>query len=395
MKKETMAGLVAATVLCFANVAHAAEWRVLEEAREIVDIGNVLSGKPYLPVQTYKSADDPAIDDDNEISEEDWKDYVLQPPLLKNTTRNLQFNESQFLASPGAPLGVTTYIQTLPDGQLCVSPCTATPTFTWAAMSEAINALWPYDPLLYEAPSNVNEYFAGNFVVTPPPGVVKITANYKGQNMKFWAYENGARPGRNKAVALERYFVTDQWGNDYIMHASGREQAEVRAAFESAVLPPGWRKSIRRLGQDLILRPAQSDDPDARFHYLVIRDSADNTYHQIGWGKRGSLMAQVDGMPIWGGRGRDILTGDVDGIRDDVMYGGGGGDLFRPGRGDNVIWGSSAAVDTVELQGRSNHYDVERKDAATLVLRGLGETHTLHHIDRLRFANGVVEVEAI
>jgi hypothetical protein len=30
------------------------EWRVLEEAREIVDIKNVLAGNPNLPVQTYK-----------------------------------------------------------------------------------------------------------------------------------------------------------------------------------------------------------------------------------------------------------------------------------------------------------------------------------------------------
>jgi hypothetical protein len=45
-------------------------------------------------------------------------------------------------------------------------------------MSEAINALWPYDPAAYGSPSNVNAYFAGNFEVTPPPGVVKVTANF-------------------------------------------------------------------------------------------------------------------------------------------------------------------------------------------------------------------------
>jgi hypothetical protein len=380
--RSAVTSLVATIAVCLATVAHA-QWRVLEEAREIVNIGNVLGGRPNLPVQTYKSADDPSIDGDNEIPAEAWPDYVLQPPFLKNTTRNLQFNQSQFLASPGAPLGETRYVST-PDG------------YTWAAMSEAINALWPYDPSLYPAPSDVNTFFAGNFVVTPPPGVVKITANYKGQNMKFWAYDGGAQPGRSRPVALERYFVTDQWGNEYIMHASGRtSQADVRAAFESAILPAGWRKSIRRLGQDLILRPAQSDDPDARFHYLVIRDSADNTYHQIGWSTRGSLAAQVAGMPIWGGLGRDILTGDVDGVRDDVMYGGGGGDLFRPGRGHNVVWGSSTAVDTVELPGLSSEYRIVSNDGTTMVLEGLDDTHRLHHVDRLRFADGLVDVGAL
>jgi hypothetical protein len=61
-----------------------------------------------------------------------------------------------------------------------------------------------------------------------------------------------------------------------------------------------------------------------------------------------------------------------------------------------VIWGSSTAVDTVELQGLSSQYDVTRSDdGTTLVLRGLGDTHTLHHINRLRFTNGMVEVGAL
>jgi hypothetical protein len=374
--------LVAATALCLATGAHALEWRVLEEAREIVDIKNVLAGKPYLPVQTYKSVDDPAIDGNNEIPEEEWKDYVLEPPFLKNTTRNLQFNESQFLASPGAPLGVTTYIQT-PDG------------YTWAAMSEAINALWPYDAGLYEAPSNVNAYFAGSFVVTPPPGVVKITANYKGQNMKFWAYENGARPGRNKAVALERYFVTDQWGNEYIMHASGQlDQSNVAAAFEAAVLPAGWTKSTRRLARDLVLEPAEA--AGNLYHYLVFRDSADNTYHQIGWSNAGSLAAQVAGMPIWGGRDSNVLRGDVGGVRDDLFYGGGGNDTFYPGAGSNTIWGYTG-IDTVVLAGRRADYTVAEvsADGSSVTLTGLGSTQVMHHIDFVRFDDGVVGVASL
>ncbi|TVQ83838.1 MAG: hypothetical protein EA400_18480 [Chromatiaceae bacterium] len=367
-----------ATALCLlagallaASGPVAAEWRVLEEAREIINIASVLSGRPDLPVQTYKSAGDNPVPDDV------WPSYELSLPFLKNTTRNLQFNESAFLASPGAPIGVTSYITT-PDG------------YTWAAMSEAINALWPYDPAAYDPPSSINTYFAGNFEVTPPPGVVKVTVNYKGQNMKFWAYAGGAAPGRG-SVALDRYFVTDEWGNEYIMHASGeRDAADVRAAFDRAVLPPGWKKSIRRLGRDLVLRPAVSDDPNARFHYLVIRDSADNTYHQVGWSRRGSLAAQVPGMPIWGSLGRDILTGDADGVRDDQMYGGGGGDLFRPGLGTNTVWGSSQAVDTVELPGWLGDYMLvwQSEDGASFSLSGPDSFHTLHHIDRLRFKDG-------
>jgi hypothetical protein len=83
------------------------------------------------------------------------------------------------------------------------------------------------------------------------------------------------------AVPLERYFVTDQSGNEYIMHAAGVEQSEVAQRFEYAVLPPGWAKSVRRLKKDLILQPAAG--AHGTFHDLVFRDSADNTDHQARW----------------------------------------------------------------------------------------------------------------
>jgi hypothetical protein len=77
--------------------------------------------------------------------------------------------------------------------------------------------------------------------------VVKVTANYKAQNIKFWANEGGVSPGTSGAVPLDCYFVTDQWGNEYIMHASGQlDQSQVAAAFEAAVPRPGWTKSTRQ-----------------------------------------------------------------------------------------------------------------------------------------------------
>src|SRR6266567_4674553 len=133
------------------------EWKVLEEAHEIINIEPVLAGHPEEPLATYKSAGSNPIPDDL------WPAYTPPLPYTKNTTRNLQFNESQFIASPGAPIGTTTYVTT-PDG------------YTWGAMSLAINALWPYHPAQYSGLPAVNTYYAGNLVVTPPPGVVKVTA---------------------------------------------------------------------------------------------------------------------------------------------------------------------------------------------------------------------------
>jgi hypothetical protein len=351
------------------------DWNVLEEAHEIVNIETVYT-HPEQPIPTYKSAGT------NPIPDELWPDYIPPLPYSKNTTRNLQFNESQFLASPGEPIGTTTYVTTT-DG------------YTWGAMSLAINAMWPYNPNQYSGLAAVNQYYAGNLVVTPPPGVVKVTANYKGQNIKFWANENGVRTGTPGAVPLDRYFVTDQWGNEYIMHASGQlDQSQVAAAFAAAVLPPGWTKSTRQLKKDLILTPAEG--ADGSFHYLVFRDSADNTYHQIRWSRTGSLSAQIEGMPIWGGQGNDVLAGNVGGIRDDFMHGGGGNDLFYPGLGDDEIWGD-AGIDTVVLPGKRSDYTVSdlSADFSKITLSGGPRgTKTIVYCEFLVFDDMILPVKS-
>lgn len=307
-------------------------WSTLEEAREIIDVGTVLTA-PEQAMPTYKSGDDPGEAGDSEIPAAVW-DAGYAPPLpyVANTTRNLQFNQSHFIGSPGAPDGTTTYVATS-DG------------YTWAAMSKAVNAMWPYTAADYTGLSAASTYYAGNLVTTPDPGVVKVTANFKAQDMKFWANEDGAAIAEDGAVALTRYFVTDQWGNEYVMHASGQtDQSQVAAAFDIAVLPAGWTKSIRVLTEDLILNPAEGSD--GSYHYLVFRDSADNTYHQVSWSGRGSLAGQIDGMPVWGGQTGDLLTGDAGGTRADLMHGAGGRDRLDGGSGDDTLWGD-ADEDTI------------------------------------------------
>ncbi len=355
----------------------AIQWNVLEEAFELVNIGTVLS-RPELPVSTYKSGDDPDLAGNNEISAEAWSSYTPPLPYIKNTTRNLQFNESHFIASPGAPVGTTTYVSTS-DG------------YTWASMSMAINALWPYDASLYSGLSAINAYYAGNLEITPPPGVVKLTANFKGQDMKFWANENGQAAGSAEVVALERYFVRDQWGNEYIMHASGQtEQSQVKQAFEAAVLPEGWTKDIRYLSEDLILYPAQGSD--GSFHYLVFRDSADNSYHQIGWSDQGSLMAQVPEMPIWGGETADVLSGS-DG--NDAIHGAGGDDTLVPLLGDDEVWGD-AGVDTVVLAGDKNRYylvSYDEAQQALVIFDSISSAiKTLYFCEKLQFDDITIDL---
>ena len=369
-------------------------WNPLAVAHEIINTSAVVTGHPEQALPTYKGAGS------NPVPDSVWPSYTPPSPYTKNTTRLLQFNESQFISSPGEPCGTTSFVTT--EGG------TPSDGYTWGAMSTAIDAMWPFNPSQYSGTAALNAYYAGNLVTTPPPGVVKVTANLKAQNIKFWANENDLPAGKPGAVPLDRYFVTDQWGNVYIMHASGvSDQSQVAASFAAAVLPPGWTKSTEHLPKDLILNPAEgSDSPYGSFHYLVFRDSADNTYHQIGWSPSGSLEAQVDcgpgpaghvcDMPIWGGQGNDVLTGDVGGVRNDLMHGGGGDDTFYPGYGNDVIWGDGG-IDTVVLPGKQGDYHVVSlsSDATTLVISGAAGTKTINFCEFLAFDDGTIPVKAL
>lgn len=355
------------------------QWTVLEEAYEIVNAGSVTTD-PEAPLATYKSADDPSVAGDSSISSAVWPGYTPPAPYTKNTTRNLQFNESHFIASPGAPVGTTFYVTTS-DG------------YTWAAMSKAINAMWPWISSDYTGLAAENAYYAGNLVTTPGAETVKVTANFKAQNMKFWASEDGLAPGTPGAVPLDRYFVTDQWGNEYIMHASGQlDQGDVPQAYADAILPPGWTKATRQLTEDLILNPAEGSD--GTYHYLVWRDSADNTYHQVHWSGGGSLAAQVEGMPIWGGESDDYIAGDADGTRDDLIHGAGGDDTLVPGWGNDQVWGD-AGFDTVVLPGARSDYSLvaSSADLTNLVIANGVDTKTLYFVESLRFDDGAVSVK--
>jgi len=335
-------------------------WKPLNVAYEILN-GSTMSVDPSLPIATYKNGGT------NSISGEVWEDgYAPPSPYLKNTTRNLQFNESDFIASPGEPDGVTTYVTTT-DG------------YTWAAMSTAITAIWPFNEADYSgvSPAITDAYTAGAYVVTPPEGVVKVTANYKGQNIKFYAIDP------DTGLGIERYFITDEWGNEYVMHASGQDNVDdVRSAFDASVLPVGWTKSARILTEDLILNPTQG--AGNLYHYLVFRDSADSTYHQIGWGNQGQLASQIEGMPVWGGQDDNFLYGR-DG--DDVIYAGDGADIITLAAGNDYVDGG-AGMDIVGFDFASTAISSVglSADGLTVMVRSAAQTKTLVSIEVFAFA---------
>ena len=289
----------------------AINWSTLHDAQEIYYIESSILN-PTVPIPTYKSGGD------NPISAESWPTYTPPQGYFKNTTRYLQFNEQSLIASPGDPVGQYTYITTS-DG------------YTWVQMTDAVSAVWPYDKESFNSATGVtttDPYNAAILVTTPPPGVVKMTANYKAQYMKYYANESDIPTGQPGAIPIPRYFITDQWGNRYIMQASGQESAiGVYNAFESAVLPAGWKKEIVYLKEDLILAPATA--PGGYYDYVLFRDSADNTYNQITWSPSGyNLAAQIQapGMPIWGGLNNDVLR--ITQSFNNQIFGGGGANTF-------------------------------------------------------------------
>lgn len=355
-------------VLFYASFdARSANWKPLDVAYEILN-GSTMSVDPSLPIATYKNGGT------NSISGEVWENgYAPPSPYLVNTTRHLQFNESDFIASPGEPDGVTTYVTTT-DG------------YTWAAMSTAITAIWPFNEADYSgvSPAITDAYTAGAYIVTPAEGIVKVTANYKGQNIKFYAIDP------DTGLAIERYFIIDEWGNEYVMHASNHDNVDdVRSAFDASVLPVGWTKSARTLTEDLILNPAQG--AGNLYHYLVFRDSADNTYHQIGWGNQGQLASQIEGMPVWGGQDDNFLYGRDS---DDVIYAGDGADIIALDAGNDYVDGgagmdsagfdfASTAISSVGLSA----------DGLTVMVRSDAQTKTLVSIELFAFVGdgGYVE----
>ena len=283
-------------------------WLPLTVSYEIIYTANAVDyPKDFL--QTYKDAGS------NPINGTEWETYTPPQGYAKNTTRYLQFDESISLNGPGDPTGTQTYITTS-DG------------YTWGAISNVINAMWPYNPEQYEFPSNTSPFEAGNLVTTPPHGVIKVTTNYKSQLMKYYANENDALPGTPGAVPIPRFFITDPWGNIYLMQASDYSSIEDTAvAFQAAILPEGWTKETAFLTEDLILHPAVG--PGNTAEYTILRDDQNNTYNQIYWSTNGNTITaqiQASGMPIWGGLVSNVLK--IINSFDNLIYGGGGVTTF-------------------------------------------------------------------
>lgn len=341
-------------------------WSPLSEAHEILNFGEVYAAPESVTAiisSYFGSGTDP-------VPDSAWYGSYEPPyPYVKNSTRNLQFNASYFISSPGTPVGTTSYITTS-DG------------YTWASMSATHNAITPFEISDYSGnnPPVLNAFAAGNWVALPLSGTVKLTVNYKAQNMLFYARQ-GNNPMQSK---ITRYFVKDAYDNIYIMHAAASsDPAVILENFNAATLPSGWKKYATELPQNLVITPAAG--MNNMMEYNLLRDNMDSTYHQVYWGFRGLPAQDVNGpMEIWGGNTSDTLFG----APDHNIYAGGGNDSIYPGAGSHLIDGGSG-LDTCNYDGIATDYKITQlANGQFTVTKKSGAIDTLNSIEILKFDNG-------
>ena len=307
---------------------------------------------------------------DNAITAEEWATYTPSPGYIKNTPRNPEFNAENTFSSPGLPAGEV--IVTTIDG------------YTWKFIAQTQSAMWPFDQATF--PGAQNAYEAASATTTPPVGTIKFSSNEKNQEMIFWA-----REGNNPEGALiTRYVVTDQWGNTYLMGASGTSAA---ASLEAGNLPSGWSVVATTFEETFSLFPAYGAGDQA--HFNLFRDSADNTFFQMGWGASGqSIAGQIADMPIWG-----LAT-------DDLIYGRAGDDnLIHGAEGDDVIVSlglndflyGDGGIDTVVLPGNFADYSVLAfaDNGLSLKLAGFGLEKSIYDVEFLQFDDRTLATSAV
>ncbi|CAB9513448.1 unknown protein [Seminavis robusta] len=81
----------------------------------------------------------------------------------------------------------------------------------------------------------------------------------------------------------EGQILTDEWGNEYILHATVQEGKDgIADSLEGQVLPEGWSIREVTLTSPFSIWPDISDDGTC--YYQILRDNLDNSYHGIGCG---------------------------------------------------------------------------------------------------------------
>ncbi len=298
-------------------------------------------------------------------------DTYSNPGYITNSPRYATFNYAHTIGSPNASPGPMT-LYTDPSG------------YTWGYIAQVQNYNWPFDPADYPSitPPPTSGWQVGQASTEVPAGVVKYTNNNKNQQLLFTALD----PDTHQAIT--RYFVTDEWGNLFILKSANNANntpSLLAASFAAAILPEGWIKSSATLTQDLFVNPVYGATSNAQF--LEFRDSADNAYSQIVWGATGDSIAQQIGAPIplWSSSAGARVNGTP---ANDAMYGSAGDDQFYPSTGNDTIDGGGG-TNTVFVAGFAAQYTLTNS-SNTFTVTGPDGIKTLTHIQYLQCTDQLI-----
>ncbi len=306
-------------------------------------------------------------------SDEEFRAFNCGESWVQNTPRNAVFDYANTLGSPDVAAG-------------SLLPYTDCQGHTWGLIVQNISYIWPFESSAYPAPQPVNGWQAGQTGVYVPPAQVKYSSINKNQLILFTKNNKDGNP-------ILRFFVTDQWGNVYIIkssNAADQTTEQIAARFESAVFPAGWSKSRGYLAQDLYSSPVYNNYGNESYPsaiFMDLRDNVDLGYSMIYWngGNGGSVAQQAiptGVLPL-------VITeagGRINGTSsNDQMYGSSGNDLFYPYAGDDIIDGGSG-YNGVVFELSSSLYVISTANGIAIV-SGLDGVKTLTNIQYLVFSD--------
>lgn len=336
------------------------------EIAYIGEIGSNYQGNVYVYID-YGS---------NPIStDQEFSSFNCGESWIKNTPRHATFD---YANTPGSPMAA--------PGPL--TPYTDCQGHTWGLIVISQSYSWPFESSAYPAPAPVNGWQAAQTSNYVPAGEVKYSSINKNQLYLFTKNNHLGEP-------ILRHFITDNWGNIYIMKSTNlafTTPTQIAAAFESAILPDGFRKTSIYLTQDLYSIPAYNYYGNESFPsslFMDFRDSADNGYSMIYWSNNGNSIAQqaqpsgVLPLVITEGGGR--LNGTE---TEDQIWGSFGNDIFYPYSGNDVINGG-LGENTVVFTLASSMYAISTNDGTTTI-SGPDGIKTLSNIQYLQFSDKIL-----
>ena len=278
-----------------------------------------------------------------------------------NTGLRTPLFTGKFLSSPLLPDSEYSYIT---DSQ----------GYTWLYNTFNFMAIEPFNPEDYEP--GITRYSAA-LIAPAPAGSLQLVINDKNQPQTFSARDEAGNP-------IDYCFARDPNGNVFILGSVDTLYAENPvAAFQEAVLPEGWSKTVRQLEQDLTIEPGAGDGN--RRIYNQFRDNLTNNFFQVKFAKNGIGIARgVPGLALSGGINADLIIGTAlnetiygaqanDQLKgfagDDEIWGDAGDDLIQPGRGQDQLWGGSGLDEFRVRRGEKTIHDFSNQDGDQVIFR--------------------------